>query len=324
MKSILFMGFLNLPRGVEARIDPSRLRTTLLVRADSIKLVLLSGRKRWKTVQWSVGIRHKDAGEGWGGKKMEGEEFEISFPEAVIKGKVLYPGENGPVPLVILCHGIPSGTPVPGDPGYEALARRFLEKGIAACIFNFRGTGESTGNFSLPGWMEDLSGVVKAARGGEGAFRGCDARRLALMGFSGGGAVSIICAARNPGIRALVSVSSPADFTRLITREGIGEFIAHARRIGIIRDHDYPPSEEEYYRGIYECRPVEEVSRVSPTPLLIVHGDRDDTVPVDEAGLLYDAAREPKELLIVPGGGHKLRHDPAVMDKAVGWLSERL
>lgn len=234
------------------------------------------------------------------------------------------PEGKGPAPLVIFCHGIPSGVPTEGDPGYEALAERFNREGVAACIFNFRGTGESHGNFSLPGWVRDLEAVLEAAREAQGAFRSCDPHNVALMGFSGGGAVSVVCAARAPGLRALASISAPADFSHLITREGIGGFIAHARAIGIIRDPHFPASEEEYYRGISACRPVEVVAEVSPTPILIVHGDGDDTVPVGEARLLYDAAREPKELFIVPGGGHRLRLDPVAMDKAVGWLLERL
>jgi len=66
------------------------------------------------------------------------------------------------------------------------------------------------------------------------------------------------------------------------------------------------------------------VGEVSPTPLLIVHGDEDDTVPVEEAYRLYEAAREPKELFIVEGGGHKLRHDAVAMERAVSWLLGRL
>lgn len=256
---------------------------------------------------------------------METRNFELTVTGVLLKGKVLLPSATGPVPLVIFCHGIPSGEPaLPGDPGYEALAERFLVRGVGACIFNFRGTGESGGDFSLPGWMEDLAMVLDEAASGRNAFEGCDPDRLALMGFSGGGAVSIVCAARRPGLRALVSVSSPADFTHLLSREGIGDFIAHARRIGIIRDPGFPASEEEYYEGIHACRPVKDVSRVSPTPLLIVHGAEDETVPVSEARLLYEAAKEPKELFIVPGGGHKLRHHAEAMERAVNWLIERL
>lgn len=255
---------------------------------------------------------------------MEERPLTLSSRGITLRGTVVTPTRGSGWPLAILCHGIPSGAPAQGDPGYPALARRFAEHGVAACFFNFRGTGESGGDFSLPGWMEDLDTVLDAAADAAGPFVGCDPRRIALMGFSGGGAVSIVCAARRGGLAAVATLSAPADFTRLMTREGIGAFIAHARAIGIIRDPDYPPSEEEYYREMLACDPAREAGKLAPVPLLVVHGDRDDLVPVEEAHRLYAAASEPKDLLIVRGGEHKLRLNPEAMDTAVSWLLAKL
>ena len=50
--------------------------------------------------------------------------------------------------------------------------------------------------------------------------------------------------------------------------------------------------------------PADAAALIAPTPLLIVHGDQDEFFPVDHAEQLYAAAREPKELWIVPGFGH--------------------
>jgi dipeptidyl aminopeptidase/acylaminoacyl peptidase len=245
-----------------------------------------------------------------------------------IRGTVLLPrpapSPGGAWPVALLCHGIPSGVAVEGDPGYEALARRFVGSGTAACYFNFRGTGVSDGNFSLPGWAQDLDAVLDEISGREGPFEDCDRGRVALMGFSGGGAVCIICASGRDGLRGVASLSSPADFTRMMPRQGMGSFITHAREIGIIRDTGFPPSEEDYYREMTDFIPMEKVAGLSPTPLLIVHGDQDDLVPVEEARRLYSAAREPKELFIVPGGGHKLRLNAEAMDKAVTWVLKSL
>ncbi len=241
-----------------------------------------------------------------------------------LRGSVVLPAHDGNWPLVVLCHGIPSGSPTPGDPGYGALAGRCAESGSAACCFNFRGTGLSEGDFSLGGWVADLEALMEEARRARGAFEGCDPSRIALMGFSGGGAVSMIHAARRKGLAGVASLSSPADFSRLMTREGISDFIARARVIGIIRDPAFPPSEEAYYREMLAHSPVDSVGRIAPVPLLIVHGDEDDMVPVEEARRLFEAATEPKEFLVVKGGGHKLRLNPEAMDKTVAWVLERL
>ena len=54
----------------------------------------------------------------------------------------------------------------------------------------------------------------------------------------------------------------------------------------------------------YRFRPELVVDRISPRPLLIVHGDKNSFMPVDEAYHLYARAREPKDLLIIPGARH--------------------
>jgi fermentation-respiration switch protein FrsA (DUF1100 family) len=260
---------------------------------------------------------------GEGGLMTE-RELALNSGGVILRGVVMVPASAPDWPLAVLCHGIPSGAPAQGEPGYDALARRLVEEGSAACYFNFRGTGLSQGDFSLPGWISDLEVLLAAAREARGPFAGCDPSRTAVMGFSGGGAVSIICAARGPRLAGLAALSSPSDFSRLLPREGMGDFIAHARAIGIIRDPAFPASEEEYYREMLSCKPVAVVEEVAPTPLLIVHGDGDDTVPVDEAHRLYEAAAEPKGLFIVEGGGHKLRLNAAAMDRAVTWMLEKL
>jgi pimeloyl-ACP methyl ester carboxylesterase len=69
--------------------------------------------------------------------------------------------------------------------------------------------------------------------------------------------------------------------------------------------------------------PADAAARIAPTPLLIVHGDRDGYFPVDHAEQLYQAAHEPKELWIVPGLGHAESgaiEMPAVLDRIGGWV----
>ena len=50
--------------------------------------------------------------------------------------------------------------------------------------------------------------------------------------------------------------------------------------------------------------PDEAAALISPIPLLVVHGDKDPYFPVYHGQRLFHAAREPKQLWIVPGFGH--------------------
>ena len=72
-------------------------------------------------------------------------------------------GRQGPLPGVILCHGFPIG---PLDARQSAgtfpelIDRMANELGWAAMTFNFRGCGNSEGDFSLQGWVDDLRAAI--------------------------------------------------------------------------------------------------------------------------------------------------------------------
>ncbi|MBI2853467.1 MAG: alpha/beta fold hydrolase [Chloroflexi bacterium] len=228
------------------------------------------------------------------------------------------PDGHGPFPVVCLCHGIPHGSRDANDGGYPLLAERCCREGFATMIFNFRGTGESEGNLDMPGWARDLTVVLDYAVSLPGVDRG----RVNLLGFSAGAAVSIYVAARDRRVTAVASCASPADFRILPNMDRAREFINHLRSIYAIRDPDFPPSASSWIDGFSEISPLKWVGCIAPRPLLIVHGEQDDLVPVADAYRLHEKAKEPKELCIIPGAGHRLRRDPRAMDIALDWLKK--
>jgi pimeloyl-ACP methyl ester carboxylesterase len=67
--------------------------------------------------------------------------------------------------------------------------------------------------------------------------------------------------------------------------------------------------------------PAEAAARIAPIPFLVVHGDRDPYFPVEHAHQLYTAAREPKELWVVPGFGHaESGSSDALVDRIAAWV----
>src|SRR5512139_3310957 len=74
-----------------------------------------------------------------------------------IRGEIYLPsGTTGPFPALVLCHGIPAKVKGPDDRGYPVLAELFCGKGFLVMIFNFRGAGQSEGDFDILGWTRDL------------------------------------------------------------------------------------------------------------------------------------------------------------------------
>jgi dipeptidyl aminopeptidase/acylaminoacyl peptidase len=221
-------------------------------------------------------------------------------------------------PTVCLCHGIPGRVKDPTDRGYQILAERFCMEGLAVSIFNFRGAGESDGNFDILGWSRDLTAVT------DFLFEqpGVDKRRISLMGFSGGAAVSVYVTAHDPRICSLVMCASPSEFSLISEPEMVNSFISQAKTIGIIRDENYPPSVKEWVKGFEAISPLKWVDRISPRPILIIHGTSDATVDVSHARRLYEKAAPPKDILIIEGAEHRIRTDERVINAALKWLKK--
>jgi len=234
---------------------------------------------------------------------------EVHFPEAA----------SQPCPAICLCHGIPSGQHSPTDGGYPALAERFCAAGFVTLIFNFRGTGQSPGNLDLLGWTRDLEAAIDFLC----RLDRVDKSRLCLLGSSGGAAVSVYVTANDQRISSVATLACPADFVFLPAKQRAASLVDHFRGIGVIRDPAFPPSPEEWLDGFNRVAPIRWIHRISPRPVLLIHGEEDEVVPVQQAYRLCERAREPKEMVIIPGSRHRLRLEEKAIATALDWLKTR-
>lgn len=224
-------------------------------------------------------------------------------------------------PALCLCHGIPSGQqPTPGDRGYPGLAERFSAAGFVTMIFNFRGTGEAEGNLDMRGWIRDLEAAIAHLL----SMEAVDKSRLCLLGSSAGAAVSVYVAANDPRVSCVVTFACPADFSFLADRQRARATIDHFRTIGVIRDVNFPSSIQEWLDGFNIAAPIRWIDRISPRPILLIHGETDDLVPLAHAHKLFQRAGQPKELLIIPGAGHRLRQEEKAVAAAMDWIGAKL
>ena len=231
-------------------------------------------------------------------------------------------------PTLCLCHGIPGGTPKT-DPSrtnpdedipqsYRELARWFSREGFASFTFNFRGTGESGGNFDLWEWTNDLEAVIRFIR----QHPRVDREQIFLVGFSAGAAVCLYAASRNPDICGVASLACPADFRLLINEGNLQEVLVSLRNRGILRDPDFPRNPKAWMNRALHLRPQEYIRQLSPRPVLIIHGEKDELIPAEHALRLYRAASPPKELCLIEGAGHRLRHNKKALTRTLSWLKE--
>jgi len=247
---------------------------------------------------------------------MHSELVILEVDDLIIVGQLYLPPGDMPYPTVCVCHGIPAGIPDPGDRGYPLLAEQICRQGFAVLIFNFRGTGDSGGNLDILGWARDL----KAALDYLCSLPKVDRSRLYLLGFSGGAAVSVYVAAQDTRVSSVVACACPAEFTFFTQSDEPQSLIDHFRSIGAIRDDDFPPSAQEWLNGFKLVKPIDYVAQISPRPLLLVHGNQDETVEVNRAYRLYAQAGEPKRIVVVEGAGHRLRRNDEAMAIVIDWL----
>ncbi|MEI7592003.1 MAG: hypothetical protein WCK41_02145 [Actinomycetes bacterium] len=220
-------------------------------------------------------------------------------------------------PGVIICHGFPPGS----DKG-ELSARSFpeladriaTELGWIVLVFCFRGCGESEGDFSMGGWLNDLRAASDFFHRLE------DVQGVWLAGFGTGGALTMCEAADDERICGVASLGSPADFDDWAGHPR--RLLLHARAAGIINSPSFPNSLDRWSRELRDIRAVAAAPRLSPRPLLIVHGSDDDSVPVFDARVLADAHGD-ADLRIIDGAGHQLRHDPRSIAVLLGWLDRQ-
>ena len=180
--------------------------------------------------------------------------------------------------------------------------------------FNFRGTGQSEGEFSLGGWLTDLKAAVRTMREQH------DIEDVWLAGFGAGGFTrSTSRAARKAfGVATFSSRTHFDDWA-----DNAVELLEHCRQFGMIKNSEFPPDLAEWTAEMRAIRPVDVVNKIAPRPLLIVHGNDDDRVPVQDARDLADAAGESTDLRIVHGADHRLRHDPRIVAVLLGWLDDQ-
>lgn len=221
------------------------------------------------------------------------------------------------VPGLVIVHGFPAGRGggALSAKSFPELADRIAaELGWKVLVFTLRGCGDSGGDFSLRGWVDDIGAAVGFLRAQQ------DVTGVWLAGFGTGGALAICAAAADPDIRGVAAIAAPADFDDWANHPR--RLLQHAKDVGIIRSQSFPPSFDAWAREVREMRAIASVSDLAPRPLLVLHGSDDEAVPVFDARVLADE-HGGADLRIIEGGGHQLRHDPRAVAVLLGWIDRQ-
>ena len=227
-----------------------------------------------------------------------------------LKGGAIVPDDADRT--VVLIHGLPSvNPPDPADTGYPGFARTFAEAGWVAGWADMRAVRESDGHFSIEGWVTDVGAIVGAVRDLK------PTRFVALVGVSAGGVVSTVAVSRGLRVDALALLAAPAAWLSFAA-DPVAGLTRITQEAGMTVAPDVMEDPTAWAAEFDHVVTRDAIGKVD-VPVLIMHGDRDDVVPVDHAGDISAAARD-AELHIVKGADHHLRRDPRAVTTLMQWL----
>jgi fermentation-respiration switch protein FrsA (DUF1100 family) len=225
--------------------------------------------------------------------------------------RVSFPARNGRH----LVHGLyiarPGATTILVSPGYRRGLKDILEvckplwdRGNHVLAFEYYGHGSVIGVPVTLGYREvqDFLGAVAYAKQRD------PRTHIGAIGYSMGAAVTIMGAARTQDVEAVVADSAFASHwsaVELAVHRAFRRTAPLPRQLlallYLMTDHLL------WWRAGYrfhQVQPYQEVAKIAPRPLLLIHGTNDTVVSPDDATRLYEAAQFPKALWFIEGAEH--------------------
>jgi pimeloyl-ACP methyl ester carboxylesterase len=202
-------------------------------------------------------------------------------------------------PIIVLCHGFSTSK---DGRTYVRLEEILNNSGISTLRFDFFGHGESNGKFEELTLSEAVDDIQKAIR----LLKDSGYRKIGLFGSSFGGMASIVTASGGQDLYVLALKSPVSDYLGVLLSRISEQELKNWKREGVIH---FTGNEGEELKLNYSF--FEDATKISgydmakkiKIPTLIVHGSKDETVPVEQskktAGLIENC-----RLKIIEGGDH--------------------
>lgn len=191
--------------------------------------------------------------------------------------------KSGSYRVLIICPGFMMHK---ASKPFLMLSKR-LSKDFDIITMDFRGHGKSKGTYTFTSREgRDLKAVIDYAKP--------NYKWIGIIGFSLGAAVAINEIAKHKYADRLMVVSAPTEFERIENR-----FLNKDVIISTAKKIDWRMGNVRMGNPLLrKTRPIDTVDKISPIPILFVHGKKDAIVNENHSRSLYEKAKEPKRLVI--------------------------
>jgi pimeloyl-ACP methyl ester carboxylesterase len=232
-------------------------------------------------------------------RNRSGESIDYSF----------HPGMRADA-LVILGHGVTGNK---DRPQLVALAEGLAALGWPCLRISFSGNGASEGRFEdccISKEIGDLQAVLDVVPNDV---------KVAYAGHSMGGAVGVLTAARDLRIRTLVSLAGMTRSAAFVERE-FGEVTPDA---GCMWEDENFPLSRTFVDDLKSIDSTLSAAEAVTQPWLLIHGDADDVVPIQDGLDAFAAATCEKRWVEMAGAGHSFDEAsyPKLVEAVDDWLT---
>lgn len=224
-------------------------------------------------------------------------------------------------PLIIMVHGWSGHRLGARNAFFVKFAREFQKNDFAVLRFDFRGSGDSAGKFedqTTTSMLSDLDVVTNQIS----RFPEIDKNKIALIGYSQGGYISVLKAIKDNRIKCLVlwagRISEYKDFSSKACQEEIN-------RKGFILVGDYKVT-LKYLTDSMKYHLLDSM-RNFKVPICLIYGEADQIVRVSEGFKIFKRARGPKQLKILKDLNHIFsgeENQKEVLKISLTWLNRYL
>ena len=235
-------------------------------------------------------------------KNGHGERLDYAFHE----------GERGAKNIVVLGHGVTGNK---DRPFIVALAEGLAAVGIPALRFSFSGNGASEGRFidsTISKEVDDLCVVLDRLKD----------YAICYVGHSMGGAVGVLRASEDSRIQLLVSLAGMVH-TKAFAQREFGDVTPDE---GFMWDEPDCPLSQAYMDDLTQINTVVDRAPQITVPWLLVHGDEDDVVPIENSHDILERVDGQTQLITLEGASHVFsdEYTPVMVEKVVAWLKTQL
>ncbi len=249
------------------------------------------------------------------------EKVSFYSGDVQLVGSLAIPSNLGsPGPAVVICSALGATRQ-----SYSDLMWSLVDSGFVTLCFDYRGHGESMGNFDFEkAYHEDTPAAISFVEKQDFV----DSGKIGLFGHSLGTNVAIWNAAQDQRIKviALWGVGSRVtDFYEKNSIDYLAMVMPNVRGVSeLIQRYKMMPR-ADFLELVSRYNAVDNIGRIMPRPVLIVQGDSDAFCSVTDACELRDRAVAYTTLIVIQGGDHFFSATRSTaIERTVHWLKEKL